>query len=177
MAAFQGGVGKTMLTAAVVRDQRVRAAFSVIGWANLSQLPDLIGLQGRLYQQLADNQEMPKAGAKSVESGVVELQKAVAKRTVLIVCDDMWDSAHEEAFACIDETTPSRLLVTTRIKGIIAHGKEVELELLSVTESVELLAGVAELNVSQIPPELLHIANLCGRLPLCLNIVGKLIKT
>ena len=38
------------------------------------------------------------------------------------------------------------------------------------TESVELLAGVAELNSSQLPPELLEIAQLCGRLPLCLNI-------
>ena len=80
------------------------------------------------------------------------------------------DSAHEKAFACIDESTPSRLLVTTRIKGILTHGAEVELELLSVTESVDLLAAVAELDTSQLPPTLVSIAQLCGRLPLCLNI-------
>ena len=161
-----------MLTAAVVRDAKIRAAFSAICWLNLSQLPDLIGLQGRLYQQLADNQKMPKAGAESVESGVVELRKVAAKRTVLIVCDDMWDSVHEKAFACIDDTTPSKILVTTRIKGILSHGTEVELKLLSVTESVELLASVAEIDSSQIPPVMLEIAQLCGRLPLCLGIVG-----
>ena len=52
---------------------------------------------------------------------------------------------------------------------------QVELALLSITESVELLAGVAELDGSQIPPQLLEISQLCGRLPLCLNIVGKLV--
>jgi hypothetical protein len=42
-----GGVGKTMLTAAVVRDERIRAAFELIGWVNLSQQPDLLRLQQR----------------------------------------------------------------------------------------------------------------------------------
>ena len=71
----------------------------------------------------------------------------------------------------------SRLLVTTRIKGILSSATEIALDLLSITESVELLAGVAELDASQMPPQLLQIAQLCGRLPLCLNITGKLIKT
>ena len=156
----EGGVGKTMLTACVVRDERIRAAFEVIGWVTMSQVPDLLQLQGRLFQQLADNKEMPKAGSKSIASGTTELQKIASHRTVLIVCDDLWDSAHEKAFACLDESTPSRLLVTTRIKGILAKGVEgqeciyvnwmlacwyslafvisVELELLGMTESVQL---------------------------------------
>ena len=54
---------------------------------------------------------------------------------------------------------------------------EVELELLGLQESVELLAGVAEIDASQLPPECLEIAQMCGRLPLCLSIVGKMIKT
>ena len=68
------------------------------------------------------------------------------------------------------------------------------MELLGLQEAVELLAGVAEINASQIPPVCLEIAQLwyihnysltiamttlylsSGRLPLCLNIVGKLVK-
>jgi hypothetical protein len=42
-----GGVGKTLLTAAVVREERIRAAFKLIGWVNLSQQPDLLRLQQR----------------------------------------------------------------------------------------------------------------------------------
>ena len=49
-------------------------------------------------------------------------------------------------------------------------GLEVELELLGVKESVELLAAVAEIDADQTPPCCLEIAQLCGRLPLCLNV-------
>ena len=62
------------------------------------------------------------------------------------------------------------------------------------SESVELLAAVAEIDADQTPPCCLEIAQLCGRLPvsvafrfvlfcdvfvlqLCLNIVGNLIRT
>ena len=44
-------------------------------------------------------------------------------------------------------------------------GEEVELELLGVRESVELLAAVAEIDADQTPPCCLEIAQLCGRLP------------
>ena len=54
---------------------------------------------------------------------------------------------------------------TTRIKGIIPKGLEVELGLLGVKESVELLAAVAEIDADQTPPCCLEIAQLCGRLP------------
>ena len=74
-------------------------------------------------------------------------------------------------------------LQTTRIKGIIPKGLEVELELLGVKgtvkatpasditkadlicdpESVELLAAVAQIDVDQTPPCCLEIAQLCGR--------------
>ena len=140
-----------------------------------------------------DNEEMPSR-AKTVGAQVVELKKLCLKRTLIIILDDickskkylayrrsnfltLGDSTHELSFACIDLTTPSRLLVTTRIKGIIQEATEVELELLGLQESVELLAGVAEIDASILPPECLEIAQLCGRLPLCLSIVGKMIKT
>ena len=44
----------------------------------------------------------------------------------------MWDAEHERPFSCIDPDTASKLLCTTRIKGIMPKGLEVELELLGV---------------------------------------------
>jgi hypothetical protein len=88
----------------------------------------------------------------------------------------MWQPEHEAPFACIDNDTPSRLLVTTRIKTLLRGSTEIELALLGLQESVELLAGIAELQNESIPPECLQIAQLCGRLPLCLAIVGRLIQ-
>ena len=82
-----GGVGKTMLTAAVVRDARVREAFQVIAWLNMSQKPDLLQLQKRLYQQIhPNNKELPKK-AKTIEASVVEITRICAKRVVLITLD------------------------------------------------------------------------------------------
>jgi hypothetical protein len=60
---------------------------------------------------------------------------------------------------------------------LLQGAAEVELELLGLQESVELLAGVACLDGAEISPACLEIAQLCGRLPLCLSIVGSLIRT
>ena len=54
---------------------------------------------------------------------------------------------------------------------------EVELELLGLQEAVEMLAAVAQLDAADVSPVCLEIAQLCGRLPLCINIVGNLIRT
>ena len=89
----------------------------------------------------------------------------------------MWDSKHLVAFDCIDVKTSSKLLVTTRIKGVMQKAAEVELELLGLQEAVEMLAAVAQLDAADVSPVCLEIAQLCGRLPLCINIVGNLIHT
>ena len=116
-------------------------------------------LQQQGYHQLTQ-QSLPQSSRETTETQLAELKKGAAGRTVLLVLDgewclssplliflflrficvsDMWESAHEKAFACIDEKTPSRLLVTTRIKGMLSQSTQVELELLSITESVELV--------------------------------------
>ena len=143
----------------------------------MSQQPDLLQLQVQLYQQLhPQNEEMPKR-ANSVDSHLRELLAIAHNRIVLICLDDVWDSSHEASYACIDTDTAPRQLITTRIKGLLQGAAEVELELLGLQESVELLAGVACLDDAEISPVCLEIAQLCGRLPLCLSIVGNLIRT
>ena len=46
-----------------------------------------------------------------------------------------------------------------RIKGILDKGTEVELELLSVRESVELLSAVAQLDTTEVSPCLIEIVS------------------
>ena len=78
-----------MLTAAVVRDERVRGAFECIAWVGMSQQPDLLQLQAKLYQQLhPENKEVPKH-ANSTEARLREISKLVLKRTVLLCLDDI----------------------------------------------------------------------------------------
>jgi hypothetical protein len=68
-----GGVGKTMLTAAVVRDERIRGAFESIAWIGMSQQPELLQLQGRLYQQLHPQNEVMPSKATSLDARIREL--------------------------------------------------------------------------------------------------------
>ena len=74
------------------------------------------------------------------------------------------DIEFANAFSCVDPENSSKMLLTTRIKGLIAKGTEVELELLGLKASVELLANVAQLDTDQVPPICLEIAQLCGKL-------------
>ena len=88
-----GGVGKTMLTAAVVRDERVRSAFECIAWIGMSQQPDLLQLQRTLYYQLhPDNESMPSKAA-SVGQQLIETSRLCSKRVVLVCLDDVCKSS------------------------------------------------------------------------------------
>ena len=90
---------------------------------------------------------MPPKASRSEEMQLAILKTVAANTKVLVVLDgtsqlfvlrrrlaftlyhdynaDLWDSAHESPFSCIDEKTGSRILVTTRIRGILSHGEEV----------------------------------------------------
>jgi hypothetical protein len=83
-----GGVGKTMLTAACVRDERVRGAFDAIGWLNMSQIPALLNLQERLYAQLTDNKKLEDKN-ETIEGHLSELTKICLQRKLLLVLDDV----------------------------------------------------------------------------------------
>jgi hypothetical protein len=84
-----GGVGKTMLTAAVVRDGRVRGAFESIAWIGMSQQPDLLQLQAKLYQQLHPENELMPSKAISVEAQLRELSRLSCNRVLLVCLDDI----------------------------------------------------------------------------------------
>lgn len=76
--------------------------------------------------------------------------------------DDVWAIEFAKPFACVDPENNSKTLFSTRIKGLIPKGTEVEVELLGLQTPVELLANVAEPDDAQVPPVCLEIAQLCG---------------
>ena len=86
----QGGVGKTMLTAAVVRHEQVRAAFEVIVWINMSQEPDLLQLQQFAYSQLTGGSSVPQKSRESNQTQLMQLEKKAKGRVVLLVLDGMY---------------------------------------------------------------------------------------
>ena len=60
----------------------------------------------------------------------------------------------------------SKVLVTTRIKGLLANSEQVEVGLPSTAESVKLLLAAAGLEhlVEDVPAEALEVVELCGNL-------------
>jgi hypothetical protein len=77
-------------------------------------------------------------------------------------------------FNIIDQNTQSKVLVSTRISGLIRDSNEVQLS--SIEESVNLLAAAAGLDFASLPSSLVEVARLCGRLPLCLNMAGSFLR-
>ena len=76
-----------MLTAAVVRDEKIRAAFEVIVWINMSQEPDLLQLQQLAYSQLTGGDSLPQKSRETTKTQLMQLEKKAKGRVVLLVLD------------------------------------------------------------------------------------------
>jgi hypothetical protein len=79
---------------------------------------------------------------------------------------DCWDKAHAKCFDVVDTATSSKLLVSTRISGLIKSSTEIQLELMSIGESIDLLSHGAGLDYEELSAAMLEVVGLCGRLPL-----------
>ena len=107
-----------------------------------------------------------------------------AGATILLCIDDAWDEqvcarSMSLSFLCLDSasllhlqhfrylnivdtSTSSKILVSTRISGLIKNSVEVPLSLLSIEESIEMLAFGAGLDSEAYPTSLVEVAKLCG---------------
>jgi hypothetical protein len=113
----------------------------------------------------------------------------------LIVLDDVWAVEHERELACIDAASGTKVLVTTRIRGLLKSTggcDEVVLGVLSTDESIELLLRITGTACStgdvskgekpgvrahdpSLDTALREVTQLCGHLPLLVHICGRLI--
>jgi hypothetical protein len=172
-----GGVGKTTITALLVHEPDVRSSFEKIVWVSIGQEPDVRELQNSIHFQLC-NYNLPEHEAH--ETAQV-LKDAAAGTELLLVLDDVWDSAMEKPFNCIDPSTSSRLLVSTRIRGLLWNSTEVELGVLPADEALVLLLASAGIpgGVNSFSSDkrrgVVEVVELCGRLPLTLAITGSMI--
>ena len=172
-----GRLRQDILAAAVATAPRVLSHFDVIAWVAFGQRPSLTELQRVVLTQLGGT-----APAEADEAQLLEaLHAAAADRRVLLVIDDAWHLDHERALYCLDETTRSACLLTTRISGLVKGFHELELQQLDREEALALLlrAGEVDLDACAEPTVAREAAysavELCGRLPLCLAIAGAMI--
>ena len=83
-----GGIGKTVLAAALAHDLEVRQAFpDGIFWLTIGQTPKLLDLQNKLLRQLTET----KQDFTTKEEAKHALRNALEGRRALLVLDDIME--------------------------------------------------------------------------------------
>jgi len=167
-----GGIGKSVLAAALARDRKVREAFpDGVIWVGLGSAPDVTALQRRVHRDLGGD------GAFETEhQGKEALKKQLLDKAVLLILDDVWRRADVD---CFDVLGPRcRALVTTRDNGLLTSlgGPHHLVDLLTEREAQDLLALAAGVPADGLPGEAAEIIAECGRLPLAVVLCGGMIR-
>ncbi|HEX5271302.1 MAG TPA: NB-ARC domain-containing protein, partial [Gemmataceae bacterium] len=108
-----GGIGKSVLAAALARDRKVREAFpDGIAWVGFGPLPDVAALQRRVHRDLGGD-----GAFRTEHEGKRALKELLANRAALLILDDVWRRADVDWFDVLGPRC--RALVTTRDLGLL----------------------------------------------------------
>ncbi len=167
-----GGIGKSVLAAAVARDEAVGARFpDGVLWVTLGQEPNLIT---RLVDCVAYFTGT-RLFFEDVAQGKAALAQQLEERVCLLVLDDVWQMSHAEAFYGLGPRC--QLLLTTRdgrlVRGLAAQGHEVGL--LSEEQGLGLVAQWAGEHPEGLPTEAVEVVQECGYLPLAVAMAGAMV--
>ena len=170
-----GGVGKSVLAAALAQAPEVRRSFADgIFWIPVGRDVDTLRTLTRIGIAVGDD---------AIESytGVAEarllLGKTLAKMNCLIVLDDVWQVDVAEALHTAAGKNV-RILITGRKRNLFASAgvHEVAVDELTKDEALDLLAAWTNTRRDQLPAEAAEIAAECGNLPLALAMIGATIR-
>ncbi|MEU1183848.1 NB-ARC domain-containing protein [Streptomyces sp. NPDC005820] len=165
------GIGKTVLAAAVARDQRVRESFpDGVLWVTLGRERDITHSQADLAGELGDGD---RAFAEP-EQGTARLRTLLAARSCLLVVDDVWS---QEDLGAFDVLGPhGRMMVTTRDAraGVSLDAVKYPVSALPEDLALDLLMKWAGQDADQ--ERAREIVRACGRLPLALSMIGAMVR-
>jgi NB-ARC domain/TIR domain/APAF-1 helical domain len=168
-----GGIGKSVLAAAIARDRGVREAFpDDVIWLAIGREVEIRSRQADIVRILGG----PPPTFETWQAGRAEIAKTTADRACLIILDDVWNQEHAEAFSRIGDRC--RLLVTTRDGAVLEKigATEHRIDILSPERARELLLGAAGADPETVPDGIDEVAKECGFLPLALAAVGALVR-
>ena len=167
-----GGVGKTTLVGALVRDPGVQGAFpGGIYWVTLGPRPDVAGGLAKLYAALTGE----RPAFQDVEDASHQVSAALEDRRSLIVLDDAWDDDHVAPFLSPREHSSCTWVITTRRPEVTRNARGFEVDMMSPEESVTLL--LARSGLTAVDQEALHaLAGRLGRWPILLDLTGSTLR-
>ncbi len=170
-----GGVGKSVLIAALARDPEVSRTFrDGILWITLGQDADesqILQWQRRVIKQLHGDW----TGLQTVVDARDELQRSLRMRSILLVLDDIWETAHVKSFNVVGEY--GKLLFTTRKVAVARRlgAQSHSVGILPQEEALALLARYAGFEEEHLPEEASEIIHRCGGLALAIAMAGSTI--
>lgn len=85
--------------------------------------------------------------------------------------------AHEEALDFSDDSTASKVLISSRVRGLLAGSEIVDIGLPTETEAIEMLLAAAGHRLQAgvaVPKEAREVVRYCNCLPLAIGMAGKL---
>ena len=124
-----GGLGKTTLSASIVRLKEVREHFDRITFVSAGQEPAMLELQRAMHLQLV-GQPMEEKDTGTPESQRGVLETAAAGKQWLVVLDDIWQAEHEQVLNFIDSgSCPNgKVFVTTRFSRLLPGYETIRLQ-------------------------------------------------
>lgn len=150
-------------------------------WVTLGQHPVLVEQQSVMFHQLTGS---PLSNELSQDEKREAIKQSMAGKDILLVLDDVWYDTHIGWFAHLDESTRSRVLLSSRVRGVLASAPTdiVDISLPSEADACSILVGAAGLDhgaeaAVQPPAGAKQIVAMCKRLPLTLAIAGRMIRS
>lgn len=165
-----GGYGKTTLAKALCHDEAIQNAFDDgILWVTLGENPgDLTGRVEDLIYTLSGE----RPGFSSVQAAAARLAELLADRDILLVIDDVWNSAHLTPFLQ-GGLRCSRLITTRNSDTLPAKAKGIDLDAMRTDEATSLLGfNLPEGENSRLQP----LAQRLGEWPLLLKLVNATLR-
>ncbi len=140
-----GGLGKTMLAASLVQKEEVRARFPQgVAFITLGQRPSIESVQRTVLVQLT-GQDLPDG--LDAELRLARMIEACRGARCLLVIDDCWTAEGERLLNCVHGESGGRVLLTTRIPGLLQgrrRSAEVMLGELDEPDALRLVAVVED---------------------------------
>lgn len=166
-----GGIGKSVLAAAIAHDPTVQSRFANgVLWSTLGQQPDILACLSGWIQELGDHSYKPT----TTSSASAHLRTLLHDRRMLLVVDDVWDPSHAEPFRV--GGSDCCILVTTR-EARIPGALRYDLDVMTPAQSLALLKQSIQEELSDVAiQEALALAKAVAYLPLALELAAAQIE-
>jgi NB-ARC domain/Trypsin-like peptidase domain len=170
------GVGKTTLAAALANDSEVRKALpDGVLWVSIGERPDLISAIASWGRRLGRDDLL---GLSTVTEATDALAALLRNRQMLLIVDDVWETAHAEPFR---RARGSRctLVITTRLTTVAEDLAPVpdalfQIPVLTEENAVKLFSVLAPNVARDYPKEVRELVRDLEFLPLALQVAGHL---